>query len=368
MKFTPSPHQAAGHAGILEAGPVFAKLTTDQEIDFYAESRRRHTPDKPLGDDLYDWMPTYMGVLTQGAIANNADSTDAIVLKDGDDKLNETESFADLAKNTQKSDQSPSLQVSDSSSTINGAIESSKTAASKPDHKYIVLQNLLWGYKYPCILDIKLGSVLVDDSVTEEKRQRLAKVSAETTSGSLHFRICGMKTYNGHSDVKPPEVFEGQSETVVVEQSDSGNYLKYNKFFGRQLNMTNVKDAIDLFFVHNGHASLRKQLISKFHQRLQLIYNSVLDAEVRIKSGSLLFCYDADPAKWTEQVFDQDALVDEGEIEDDSGDEEEPAQMSNLKLIDFAHSKYVEGEGSDENVLVGIENLVNLFSELVQDN
>jgi 1D-myo-inositol-tetrakisphosphate 5-kinase/inositol-polyphosphate multikinase len=57
----------------------------------------------------------------------------------------------------------------------------------------LVLENLVFGYDQPCIADIKLGTVLYHDSATPEKRARMEKVSGETTSGSLGFRICGMK-------------------------------------------------------------------------------------------------------------------------------------------------------------------------------
>ncbi|RKP30047.1 SAICAR synthase-like protein [Metschnikowia bicuspidata] len=309
MKFTVSAHQAAGHPGCLEAGPVFAKLTTQQEIDFYAEAQRRVDLSRHLGPNIYDWMPTYMGTLTQGAISN-------------------------------------------------------------PDAIYIVLQNLLYGYKNPCILDIKLGAVLVDDTVSEEKRQRLAKVSAETTSGSLHFRVCGMKTYNGHSDAKPREVFPGQDATVTVKSIGEERYLLFNKFFGRLLQPTNVTEAIGLFFVDSLNQSLRKALATKFYQRLELLYNCLIDTEVRIKSGSLLFCYDADPPRWQileEEYNEQDPITDT-HLAADSDDEHESGPertcVSKLKLIDFAHSTFADGQGSDESILVGIENLLKIFEKL----
>ena len=329
MEFTLAAHQAAGHPGCLEAGPVFAKLTTQQEIDFYAEAQRRVDLSRHLGPNIYDWMPTYMGTLTQGAISN----PDANVLEAYD-----------------------SLFVA--------------LGAGSPENKYIVLQNLLYGYKNPCILDIKLGTVLVDDTVSEEKRQRLAKVSAETTSGSLHFRVCGMKTYNGHSDAKPREVFPGQDATVAVKSIGEERYVLFNKFFARLLQPTNVTDVIGLFFVDSLNQSLRKALAIKFHQRLQLLYNCLIDAEVRIKSGSLLFCYDADPLRWQileEEYNEQDPITD-SHLAADSDDEDESGPertcISKLRLIDFAHSTFADGQGPDESILVGVENLLKIFEKL----
>lgn len=347
MKFRPSPHQAAGHAGILEAGPVFAKKTNQQEIDFYNEAKLRSELQlNALGSELYDWMPVFMGTLTQGAIEN----PDAITLN---------------------LDVSNGLSVQETTTT---------------EDQYIVLQNLLYKYKNPCILDIKLGAVLVDDTVSEEKRQRLAKVSAETTSGSLHFRVCGMKVFNGNSDKKPKELFPGQNDTISVEDVDGAEeaqgtkYLKFNKFFGRSLNTQTAKNGIKLFFTETYPSQIRKALIIKFHQRLQLLYNCLVDAEVRIKSGSLFFCYDAGAlSNLLEEEYEQiDPIIAEEELED-SDEELETGEASEslvagqagapskLKFIDFAHSNFTDGQGHDENMIIGVENLINIFKELVDE-
>lgn len=325
MDFIPSQHQAAGHDGCLTAGPVFAKLTTQQEIDFYAKIQQNAPDSDTLGSHLAHWMPTYMGTLLQGAV----ESESAV-------SLDSTEKLALAVKNTAE----------------NGKL-------------YIVLQNLYHGYVKPSILDIKLGAVLVDDTVTQEKRERLAKVSASTTSGSLHFRVCGMKTYCGDAESKPAEVFPGLSETITIEKTENGNYYKYNKFFGRQLTEATAKDGIRLFFSAQGIRS--DLLLTRFHQRLQLLYNCLIDAEVRIISGSLFLIYESDPAAWKDMdedlYFERDELV--GEPFDE--DEEEFLSLSSLRLIDFAHARLTEGEGPDENVLVGVENLVRIFGELAEE-
>lgn len=337
MEFTPSAHQAAGHEGILEAGAVFAKLTTQQEIDFYAQAKARQEANQntDLGADLYDWMPVFMGTLTQGAIKN----PEAITLG--------LDTASDVL-----------LQVDPSSK-----------------EKYIVLQNLLHGYKNPCILDIKLGAVLVDDTVSEDKRQRLARVSAETTSGSLHFRVCGLKLFNGTSSEKPKELFVGQDNTISVEESETGLYLQFNKFFGRSLTDSKIKDCMNLFFVDSLPSALRKSLIRTFYNRLQLFYNCLVDTEVRIKSGSLFFCYEADPSQWDileEEYLEKDPLFDDFLVDDGSDDATEDSirigSLSKLKFIDFAHSKFTAGQGCDENILVGVENLLSVFKELITEN
>lgn len=318
MDFTPSAHQAAGHDGCLTAGPIFAKLTTAQEVAFYQESTDRAS-DADLGSHLSHWMPTYMGTLQQGDV-----------------------------------------------NVPNPAAHSEKL--------YLVLQNMYHGFRKPSILDIKLGAVLLDDRATEEKRQRLAKVSRDTTSGSLSFRICGMKLYCGESGETLPSVYPGMEETVDVENTSDGKYLKFNKIYGRSLTPNNVKEGILQYFAFCTH---RRLLLTRFHQRLQLLYNCLLDSEVRIKAGSLFLIYENDLLAWAgveleEAYFENDPLV--NEPLDDSDDEEEEdvieriAPLSSLSFIDFAHAKHVDGEGPDENVITGVENLINIFGELLEES
>ncbi|SGZ53647.1 CIC11C00000003490 [Sungouiella intermedia] len=342
MAFVPSEHQAAGHDGCLTAGPVFAKLTSQQEIDFYAELALLAPAEADLGSHLSHWMPTYMGTLQQGAIGGD----EAIVVKDAVEGLVEGAAASAAADSANTSD------------------------SAKPDKRYLVLQNLYHGFLKPSILDIKLGAVLVDDTVTEEKRQRLAKVSESTTSGSLHLRVCGMKTYRGNCTTKPDtEVFPGLNETVEVIKSEDGHFLKYNKFYGRKLTDETVADGILEFF--NSDLVNSKFLLTRFHQRLQLLYNCLLDTEVRIVAGSLFFIYESDPEKWHEldedSYFAKDPLIGEDPDNEDEDDEDpQNTPLSRLNFIDFSHSKYVEGQGHDENVIVGVENLINIFGKLAE--
>ena len=56
-----------------------------------------------------------------------------------------------------------------------------------------MLENLLAGYKFPCVLDIKLGRKQGVYDCSEEKRLMLESRCAHSTSASLAFRICGMQ-------------------------------------------------------------------------------------------------------------------------------------------------------------------------------
>lgn len=55
------------------------------------------------------------------------------------------------------------------------------------------MENVSNAFKKPNILDIKLGTVLYDDSATEEKKQRMIKAAKETTSLETGVRITGFQ-------------------------------------------------------------------------------------------------------------------------------------------------------------------------------
>ena len=64
---------------------------------------------------------------------------------------------------------------------------------------FLVLENLLTGYDHPSILDCKIGKVTWTKDHNERKTADQMKKAAETTTGSLGFRISGMvvKDENG---------------------------------------------------------------------------------------------------------------------------------------------------------------------------
>lgn len=59
------------------------------------------------------------------------------------------------------------------------------------DTPRIVLENLTFGYEKPNVCDIKLGTQLWDEDASEEKKLRMEKAAASTTSGSHGIRLTG---------------------------------------------------------------------------------------------------------------------------------------------------------------------------------
>ncbi|GMG19449.1 unnamed protein product [Ambrosiozyma monospora] len=335
MSFVPLDHKAAGHDGTLQSadGSLFSKPTLQREIDFYNSVQtlaQQQPEDAQLGSSLIDWMPGYYGILTPGITNEVKQKVPAGQQIDGE-----------LTKKAEETVQ--------------------KTGKEK---QYVVLENVLHGFKKPSILDVKLGSVLYDETANEEKVERMKKVSAETTSGSLSFRICGMKISDDFNGKLPDDL--GDLKISEVAKAEGG-YITFDKFYGRRLTKETAKEGLEAFFKHNNlPPKVQTIIIDNFIKRLQLIYNCILDTEVRIIASSLLFVYENDLSRW-EKLNYEEPLIHERLITEDGEDDDEveikidDAPLSTLKFIDFAHAKHVPGKGYDEELAKGVENLLSIF-------
>ncbi|SCV04661.1 LAMI_0H17920g1_1 [Lachancea mirantina] len=335
MNNKPIRHQAAGHDGTYtdEAELLVFKPTNDTEVKFYEDmqSRNAQQPRKEVG--LQTWMPLFIGTLLEGLPADmQGNPLTSVPILDG--------------KGPEK------------------LAQGVKTGSGRP---IVVLENLLHGYSRPIIIDIKLGRVLHDDLTDNEKRERLIAVSESTTSGSLGFRICGMKVQHKKQICDLEERYY---------EKDDQDYFTVNKHYGRDLTDLTVMGGLKLFFSSEDLSCERQvKLISIFRSRLTLLLDTLLKEEVRLISSSLFFVYEADSKRWDE-LKDEDTLLrstmDAEEISDLSDDEDEaesmhpPTPLSSLSLIDFAHSRLAPNEGKDDNVIFGLERLIEQFDELLK--
>ncbi|CAL9737151.1 inositol polyphosphate multikinase [Monosporozyma servazzii] len=339
-------NKAAGHNGTLtdNDGLLVFKPLNEQERQFYQQIQTRNQ-DYDNDDDeedipLQTWMPTFLGVLNEGKSDTTNNLEHMIVIPD------------------------------DSNMHLN-TIENATNSDLKGKN-YLVLENLLTGFNKPNIMDIKLGKILYDENASKEKIERMKQVSKDTTSGSLGFRICGMQLQKNHNHKFDPNHIEDRFD------SDSNTeYISVNKLFGRTRTVNNISEAIEIFF-DNENLSIERKMILKdmFLTRLQLFYNTLLNEEVRMISSSLLFIFEGDEKRWNLKN-DQDDVLNNVLIEDDSDDEgkadddEEAKQknaqkypLSSMTLIDFAHSKLTPGQGYDENVIEGVESLIDIFMNI----
>ncbi|KAH6894562.1 inositol polyphosphate kinase-domain-containing protein [Thelonectria olida] len=358
-------YAVAGHAGTMCSadGELFIKPCTQSEIDFYQSANRRHP-------EFAELMPLFMGdLLLTDPTDGRIDDAVAGVTRDGDIKTIKEQIVASVAEQV--------ALATPEASKDNVTWVPSKDNKIKTD-KAVVLENATFGFKNPNILDVKLGVRLWADDAPLQKKQRFDKISAETTHGSLGFRIAGMR------------VFRGSEDATELDEED---YKIYDKDYGR---VKVTKDnAVEEFrnFVFNKAAGIDKELgravCEAFARDLRRVEDVISRNESRMYSSSLLFIFEGNgnalrtaiednnalidseagigqAARTTKRVDSGIALDDDEELDDDSDEESSLPQIYSLKLIDFAHAAWTPGQGPDENTLTGVRSLARIFEEMAE--
>ncbi|KAI9821747.1 MAG: hypothetical protein M1827_002328 [Pycnora praestabilis] len=347
-------HVAAGHEGVLSdvSGALIIKPCTAAEIAFY-ESSMAHP-------DFAAYMPTFMGTLAL--------------------------SSPDIPLIAQVGNIEPEFGAVAIKEPVNGlALPSINGAASEPSRGKrldtglsIVLENAAAGFKKPNILDLKLGSRLWADDARPEKRLRLEKVTAETTGGTLGFRIAGMK------------VWQGTAHTGTNGFGKDG-YKMYDKAYGRKLTKGNVENGFrDFLFVEGAGITeaLGKKMAKRLWREVEGMKRVLERQESRMYSASILFVYEGDGEALQQAINEEmnapipkqgEADDDDDDDDDDNDDEEEDdneaeeedeedtrLKIEAVKLIDFAHAAWTPGQGPDENVIQGIKNVSRILNDLAK--
>ncbi|KAJ4330110.1 hypothetical protein N0V87_010289 [Didymella glomerata] len=308
---------AAGHDGVLsdESGAVVVKPCTAAEISFYEAVASSHP-------DLLPHLPIFMGQLSLDSTTDAAEDTGAIQTADGTaERLHGKKLATDL---------------------------------------HIVLENITHGFTKPNVLDLKLGAQLWDDNAKPEKRERLDKVSAETTSGSLGFRIAGMRTWLGTS---PPDVPEDLKQ--YVEQDKEGGYWVYNKLYGRKFNAENIDEGFNAFFPQSTEAekARAREVLAFFLGEVKDVQEAFEAKESRMYSASILLVYEGDVDEYenTKKIL-RSARP---ETEEDEDEDEAVPKLAAVKMIDFAHATFTPGQGPDENALKGMRSTATILKRLL---
>lgn len=354
-------------------GSLVIKPCTQAEIDFYQAAQIGH-------EGLKAHMPAFMGVLAlspdQTAPANGV----------GPARQVHQEVPGAIASHIPPGWLPSNLAPSSLPSPISSKRTSWKPSGGKKldTPTAIVLENIAAGFSHPNILDVKLGSRLWANDAPESKRRKLDDSARETTSGTLGFRIAGMKKWIGR--VSDGGLFENKEKGIEYKDG----FLCYKKEYGRSFAAHDVKEGFIEYFggltdLRNGLGKWRRYKIRNVVRRvlreLESIRFALGEEESRMYSASILIIYEGDERAMDaaiqgdrERTLRADIMtrVEEGTATDeeieclpDSDDEdEELPKLYDIRLIDFAHAQFTPGEGPDTNVLDGVDSLIRIFKEL----
>lgn len=143
--------------------------------------------------------------------------------------------------------------------------------ASKKPQNFLVLENLTCALRFPCILDLKMGTRQYDERDSLAKRQSKMFKVVNTTTGKLGLRVAGMQVY----------------------QVTTGRFLCRNKLYGRALTPAGFSVAMRQF-LHDG-VRLRTELLSPFIRKLEGLAGTLGEQNsLRLYTTSLLLIYEGD--------------------------------------------------------------------------
>ncbi|KAI9337534.1 hypothetical protein BDR26DRAFT_838567 [Obelidium mucronatum] len=174
----------------------------------------------------------------------------------------------------------------------------------------VLMENVLDGMSNPSIIDVKLGTRLYGREATEAKQLRMEEQARITTSGETGLRICGMKVFH------PVE----------------GQYKHYTREYGRSLTVETLLDGFREFFSQVGDSHRQSLIIQQCITQLKEILDVVKATECRLYASSILMAFDGADVR--------------------------------VKLIDFAHSYFCDGDGVDESAIFGLLYLIRILLEL----
>ena len=160
-----------------------------------------------------------------------------------------------------------------------------------------------------------------------------------------------------------------------VHDTTTGQAVIMPRSYGKSLNASDLQDVIAKFFpVHSGQSpqGLPKEqllpVIEVIRKHVAAVRDAFAQLEIRMVGGSFLIIYESDLERAKEGItMLEEGGVDEEDGEDESDEEEEdeedtkPGLLYLVKLIDFAHTEVVTGEGPDEGALLGMDTTLKLL-------
>eukprot|EP00210_Caulerpa_lentillifera_P006436 g6148.t1 len=202
--------------------------------------------------------------------------------------------------------------------TFYGCISLATTA----DRPHLILQDVVYGYSKPCVMDVKIGYRTWYSSADERYNQRAKKKDSLTTQATIGFKICGWQVYD-----KIKRKFHRVSKSKCKTMSENQVHEALKKFADNKSGI----GAMEVYSSCNGAISQLRELRNWFQNQ----------GMFKFYSSSVLVTYDGD-AECVEDLNVQ------------------------IKLVDFAHTYPTEGT-KDRNFQDGLISFMQWLEEVVDE-
>lgn len=338
----PLTTQVGGHPGVLttEDGVLLIKRALPREVAFY-----QSVSSDPALAQLYNFIPEFYGTLKlEGTLEHGASITDPNAIKPVED-------------------------------------------APESEKESLVLENLSYTFSKPNVLDVKLGTVLYDEDASPEKRARMEQVARETTTAETGVRLTGFQVYDLTSDkpvvtpksygksIKAADLPEGITRFFPLAESPAQGGSSVSSSSEGETTVPRTGTGLPM--------NILEPLLSGIREEVGDLTDAFSGVDMRMVGGSLLIVYEADWERareglrllqeQAEEGYQSDNEDEEGEEDEEDEEDEDSGELEGahvtkpvgppfvVRLIDFAHTRMVPGQGPDEGVLQGLRTVLRLL-------
>jgi 1D-myo-inositol-tetrakisphosphate 5-kinase/inositol-polyphosphate multikinase len=148
------------------------------------------------------------------------------------------------------------------------------------------------------------------------------------------------------------------------------------KSYGKSIKSSQLSEGIGMFFPSGDSVGLPVDtlvaILTGIRDEIAEIRQVYASLEMCMVGGSLLIVYEGDRERAAAALQKYEDCDDEEDEDDDEDDDNDDAATKigppfTVKLIDFAHTTFVPGQGPDESVLLGMDNVIKLLDGRLEE-
>ena len=250
---------------------------------------------------------------------------------------------------------------------------------------YIIMDDLTHHYKYPCILDLKMGRETFEPDAKPQKIQK--EKDKYPMQSNIGFRLVGMKICSNVNNVNTSKEID---DHVMKHSYNDYHMYTYNKHYGYSLDSKEkILNAFRNFFygpfdsssyindlettscnnnsLQNELSSISMMQLKKMKQRRTIISNLLLtlrtielwfqdNQSFSFYANSLLIAFEGDTSYTSSSTQSSNEQYD---------NQEKIANHERLFMIDFCHVR--REQGGHHGYLYGITNLIDIWMEILNE-